>query len=114
LENDLGEKGVLMFDKEELINARIKKLVKMGKAIKEEGFTPFDFLNWAWLLELESETSSSSNLIDLDVKFVLRKEIIGALKRKAEMLDVSNGTDSHSELVKEKFGVEDRALGEGG
>ncbi len=67
--------------------------------LEAEKLTPLDLLSWTALLWLEASTHEFS--FDLDLHAEMRRQIIEALRRKAEMLDEENATDFHRDMIKE-------------
>ncbi len=78
----------------------LKKVREIAKIVQEAGLTPFDLIDWIYLLQLEAKTEKFENFIDLDVHFALREEVLLALQRKAEMLDAHHDTDFHRSMIK--------------
>lgn len=72
-------------------------IAKAIDVLNELGITPLDLLSWLYLLDLEVRTRTFSGM-DLHIHHELRKEVVKALMRKAEMCE-RNGNTLGKEII---------------
>ena len=83
-------------------------ITEAAKFIEQKGLTPLDLIEWTHLLDLHKcvvvKSGGLADGVDIHVHAQMRGEVIGALTRKAALLDQETNSNFHSDLLK-AFGV---------